>query len=355
MRAAIIDEFTRIGGGQFLARLIFNKLKEDNINVSLITDSGHPYLDLKAEIIETSYNYKENASLPYIINRVIKTRHDLKKIFKIYKFDLTFNNHPNMFLYNANINILHGFSFLDPFIDEYGNIKNQMAFKLIKYSKIYKIYNNGIFYVNSKYTLSIANKLFPKLDIKPALMKVIYIPVKYKLNNNLINKNIVSIGRINKDKNYELIIDIAKSLLDYKFYIIGAVNKGDEQYYNYLMRIKPKNLEIIPNASDDIKDSILKRCSIYLHANRKENYGISIIEAMSYGLIPVVPMSGGPWMDIIDMGKYGYGYNNADDAVETIKSIDFSIRDKIKSSMERFSYEKFYIDLEELINIVYNK
>ena len=354
MNAAIIDEFTRIGGGQVLAKLVFNKLSNDGMDVSFITDSNHRYLDLNSNIIETRYDYIENAKLFYIANRVIKTKHDLKKIFKVHKFNLTFNNHPNMFLYNAKINVLHGFSFLDPFIDEYGNIKNTMAFKLIKYSKIYKIYNNSIFYVNSRYTLDIANKLFPELNIKPALMKVIYIPVKINLNsNNLKNKNIVSIGRINKEKNYDLIIEIAKSLMDYKFYIIGAVNKGDEQYYNYLMNKKPRNLEIIPNAKEDLKDIVLKKCSIYLHANRKEHYGISLIEAMSYGLIPVVPKSGGPWIDIIDKGRYGYGYDNIDEAIETIRSIDFSRRDEIKDSLNRFSYKKFSEDLDDLINIAY--
>ena len=117
------------------------------------------------------------------------------------QFDLVFNNHPNMFLYKADINALHGFSFLDQIIDEYGNIKNKIIFNFIKKSGMYNLYNNANFFVNSNYTFQISRKLFPMLNIKPSRMRLIYIPVEY-LNNidvSMKDKNlIISIGMNSK-------------------------------------------------------------------------------------------------------------------------------------------------------------
>ena len=83
--------------------------------------------------------------------------------------------------------------------------------------------------------------------------------------------------------------------------------------------------------------------------NRRENYGISILEAMAYGLVPVVPESGGPWEDIIEHGKYGYGFISTDEAVEQIKNIDFDIVKTIKDSMDRFSFKNFYHNMDNFI------
>ena len=88
--------------------------------------------------------------------------------------------------------------------------------------------------------------------------------------------------------------------------------------------------------------------------NRRENYGISILEAMSYGLVPVVPESGGPWEDIIEHGRFGYGFNSLDDAVERIKNIDFDIVKTIINSMDRFSFKNFYYNMDNFVEEVQN-
>ena len=76
------------------------------------------------------------------------------------------------------------------------------------------------------------------------------------------------------------------------------------------------------------------------------------MEAMSYGLVPIVPESGGPWDDLIEHGKYGYGFNNVDDAVETIRNIDYEIVKTIQESMDRFSLERFHGNMQNFIEEV---
>jgi alpha-1,2-mannosyltransferase len=48
-----------------------------------------------------------------------------------------------------------------------------------------------------------------------------------------------------------------------------------------------------------------------------EHFGISVVEAMVSGLVPVVHSSGGPWLDILEQGKGGFGYNTPDNRFST--------------------------------------
>lgn len=353
MKVLLIDEFSRIGGGQILSKLLLDYFNENYGQTYLAVDREHTYVDYE-HLIETPFYFRENMKLPFLYYYVAKTKKFLGYHINN-RFDLIFNNHPNMFLYKADINALHGFSFLDPIIDEYGNINNKIIFNFIKKSKMYSLYNNSNFLVNSKYTLKISSKLFPLLNIKPNLMRVIYIPVESRSNidQSMKDKNLVlSIGRIDIRKNYEALLKIADRLKNYRFIIAGALNRGDEKYYYNLMKKKPDNVEIKTNVNEHDKIELLKKAAIYIHLNRREHYGVSILEAMSYGLVPVVPESGGPWEDIIEHSKYGYGFNSIDEAVEQIKNIDFDIVKLIIDSMSRFSFTNFYDNIHNFVEEV---
>ena len=355
MKVLLIDEFSRIGGGQILSKLLLDYFNKNYGQTYLAVDREHTYMQYK-NIIETPYYFRENMKLTSLYYYVARTKKFLKQHIQN-QFDLVFNNHPNMFLYKADINALHGFSFLDQIIDEYGNIKNKIIFNFIKKSGMYNLYNNANFFVNSNYTMQISRKLFPLLNIKPNLMKLVYIPVEYvdDIDLSMKDKNLVmSIGRIDIRKNYEVLLKIADKLKNYRFIIAGALNRGDEEYYRNLIKNKPDNVEIKPNIDESDKIVLLKKASIYIHLNRRENYGISILEAMAYGLVPVVPESGGPWEDIIEHGKYGYGFNSIEEAVGQIENIDFDIVKTIKDSMERFSFKNFYHNMDNFVEEVQN-
>jgi glycosyltransferase involved in cell wall biosynthesis len=356
MKTLLIDEFTRIGGGQVLSKLLLDYFNKKGYETVIETDKLHPYLDYQ-NIVETPYRYKENMHLLSLFYYVRKTRNFINKTNEELNAGLSFNSHPNMFIYNANINYLHGFSFLDPITDENGIINNKFLLNIIRKFGIYKNYNKGYFIANSKYTLEISKKLFPELDIIPKEINILYTPVNKGSFLDLSKKNkklILSIGRINLNKNYDLLLEIAKKNMDFKFVIAGAMNKGDEHYYWKLMKKKSENVVIIPNINEVEKTKLLLEASIYLHLNRKEHYGVSVLEGMSFGLIPVVPKSGGPWIDLIEEGKFGYGYTDVTSAIECIKNADFNRSSEIWESVDRFSFEKFYTRLDDLISKTIN-
>ena len=96
---------------------------------------------------------------------------------------------------------------------------------------------------------------------------------------------------------------------------------------------------------------LFKRAKVYLHTRRNENYGLSVAEAIGYGCIPVVPKSGGPWIDIVEQGKYGYGYDTVNEATDIIqeafKTPSNNYRE-IYDSRHRFSFKRFKNELETL-------
>lgn len=181
MKILVIDEYSNIGGRQVFLKLLLEYFNKNYSQTYLAVDREHKYIN--ENIIVTPYYFKENMKLTPLYYYIIKTKKFLKNYIHN-QFDLIFNNNPNMFLYKGDINALHGFSFLNAVIDEYGNINNRILFNIIKMSRIYELYDNANFYVNSNYTMKISNKLFPLLNIKPNIMKVIYIPVNYNKNIN---------------------------------------------------------------------------------------------------------------------------------------------------------------------------
>jgi len=60
---------------------------------------------------------------------------------------------------------------------------------------------------------------------------------------------------------------------------------------------------------------------LFIHAMVSEHFDIIVVEGMTTGLIPVVQRSGKPWYDIIGCGKYRYGYNMVEEAVEVIEKL----------------------------------
>ncbi len=170
--------------------------------------------------------------------------------------------------------------------------------------------------------------------------EVIYPPVDVE-NFSPAQKEdfVVSVGRFVKTKNYELVIEVAKRMPSVKFVIIGRKQISDP-YFEKIRRMKPKNVELLANAPFDVLASTIGRAKVYLHAMVGEHFGISVVEAMAAGCIPVVQNSGGTKESIAD---FGYAYGDVEECVGYIKKALDSNKDPrlIAEHAERFSSENF--------------
>ena len=143
--------------------------------------------------------------------------------------------------------------------------------------------------------------------------KNIYIPEGMPINNNLkkeaiFSRNLVSISRIAPIKGLEVLLEscIDLDFQEWKFFIYG---NGDIKYINKIKNLITKyKLEQKVILNDAIfgikKKKVLKNASAFIAPSHSESFGISIAEAMSFGL-PVLTTTSTPW-SVIKKKKLGW-------------------------------------------------
>ncbi|AWR97825.2 glycosyltransferase [Acidianus sulfidivorans JP7] len=218
------------------------------------------------------------------------------------------------------------------------------------YSTPYK-YAYKLFFRNSKSRLLANSSWTGKiLEYSGYSYTVLYPPVdvekflSIKSDKKRDPKLVISIGRVSPEKNLENLLYVASKLKEYKFVILGATGKGEYRikYYDYIVNEAKKlgNVEIISNFTDDVLLKYLSEASVYFHSKINEHFGISIVEALAAGLVPVVHKSGGAWYDIVKEGKYGFGYETADEAVNAVVEAS-KYENDFRDYANEFSFEKF--------------
>jgi len=212
---------------------------------------------------------------------------------------------------------------------------------------------------NSRFSASMVSRFLGVngLVVYPPVNAEEYLP----LSRNRDRDNIILvIGRIEPAKNIALVPFIAEKVKNGRFVIIGSI--GSYSYYRHLVRlVKSLRVEdrvrILPNASEWQKIELLRRAKVYLHPMKYEHFGISVVEAMAAGLIPVVHRSGGPWTDIVEFGKYGFGFRTEEEAVSHVenllelKEIELeNLRSIVIARSQYFNYEKFRNAIDKLFD-----
>jgi len=187
--------------------------------------------------------------------------------------------------------------------------------------------------------------------------EVLYPPVKMCDRKLDVEREdlVVGLGRISEDKNWEDFVEIARKLREKRntrFVIMGALY--EESYLEKLRRQARGCVEFMTDVSEDQKWSILAKSRVVLHTKHAEHFGISVVEAMSCGAVPVVYSDGGVWSDILEKGRYGYGYQNTDEAVEAINQALDNHREmekEVQMKAQQYADEKFRERILKLLDI----
>ncbi len=142
----------------------------------------------------------------------------------------------------------------------------------------------------------------------------------------------------------DLPIDIA-----FSDYVIKRI-KEEAERYNVRDRV-----EILIDVSREDLRRILCKASFYVHPPFAEHFGISIVEAMSAGCVPIVYRDGGGWIDIVSKINERLGYNDVDEIPRIILSIEtenmFNHLSKIsRERSKKYSYERFRERLLRLVS-----
>jgi glycosyltransferase involved in cell wall biosynthesis len=185
----------------------------------------------------------------------------------------------------------------------------------------------GVLLVNSMFVKDAVQKFLGKNSI------VVYPPVEVKkfeeVAASVDRENlVVTVSRFRREKNLGIIPRIAKCVKEGEFLIIGVADAASGGVIDWLMHeIKrfgvDDRVKLVVNPSFGEMVKCVGSAKLFLQTQFTEAFGMSVVEAMAAGCVPVVPRCGGPWFDILEQkqGVYGFSYGSVEEAANLIRML----------------------------------
>lgn len=246
---------------------------------------------------------------------------------------------------------------------------------LFKKRRISKVFCNSYFsksFVDKQLGLE-SIVIYPPVSLKPKKIKkenIILHVGRFRARDVRTVANGVSMP-VGDYKKQSVMIEefkkIAKKIPRWKFILATGVKSEDEKDFDEMVR-QSKNypIELHVNKSNDELWDIYSRAKIYWHASGfgedlekhpefAEHFGISTVEAMGGGAVPVVFNAGGQ-KEIVEDNISGFLWNSLDELEE--KTLLLTQEDKILDTMSKearararnFEGERFCEEIRRLID-----
>lgn len=107
--------------------------------------------------------------------------------------------------------------------------------------------------------------------------------------------DIITMGRFSPNKRQLEQIKLAQAMPHINFHIVGFAQNNF--YYiqckEYVERERVQNVYLYPDASFQEMQGLMQKCGIFLHTLINEPFGITAVQAIAAGCIPIVHNSGG--------------------------------------------------------------
>lgn len=341
MRAAIYNPYLdTLGGGERYTLTV----------AKVLVDKGY-----KVDLEWTSKNIK--SKLERRFNLDLSEVSVVKSIKRGDGYDVCFwVSDGSIPLLRARNNILH---FQFPFNNiGGGGLLNKMKFMRV---------NTVI--CNSKFTKKFIDKEYGLKSV------VVYPPVDTKnFKPGKKEQLIIYVGRfsqLTQAKRQDLLVRTFKELYDqglkdWKLVLAGGAEVGVDSYIDELREsAKGYPITILVSPSFNKLKDLYARAKIFWSASgygvdemeeptKVEHFGISTVEALSSGVVPIVYSSGGP-KEIIKHKENGYLWSDLKDLIsltENLANKESLISSMSKSSeisSKRYGYDKFKINIGKII------
>lgn len=197
--------------------------------------------------------------------------------------------------------------------------------------------------------LQVANSKFTAEEFENCyhsrISEILYPPVQTTLLIADKNpKQIISLGRFSPNKRQIEQIVMMRELPNYDLYLVGF--KNDESYFNKCQKVIDSlwltNVHLVPDASEEERDKLLSSSTFFLHSLRSEPFGITTVQGIAAGCIPIVHNSGGQ-IEIVEDELLRY--NNEAEIPEKIKQLQGkdlpAIRKKLQLHIKQYDTVSF--------------
>ena len=335
------------GGVEINLINLINYFSKKNIKIDLISNNVHKNEKLKnlKNINFYPINFK-NIFINKRLSLAIKATIQLLKLIKI-------NNHNDTIIFSLQS------SMLPILVSKFSKMKivarnasDPISSTIYAENKIYSsiifllrffIYNlaNGIITNSKGSAKSLEFFVFNKKKIK-----AIYNPYVKKIidfKNVKKNKQVLSIGRFCKQKNFKFLINVFEKFIvknpDYKLVIVG-----DGNYKTKLKNlIKTKKLSNKVLLKGWVKDTskFFTKSKIFVLPSLYEGLGNVVIDSLNYS-VPVICTNCKSGPNEIIMGKKGGYLVNVNNENQMLYSINYSINN-YKKSIKKTKYARKYL------------
>jgi len=367
-RIAIIYDLTDSGGVQTCVLSLVRELNSKGITPTLFWDSP-PNSKLLADFNVRLQFVKVNFTMS---SRFIKRLPNILRYFfwpfnSIYlsqfsgKFDFVYSFSPYIII---DTNLPHLiYSSGPPLIPQLES--SSFRFKLVKlifhliFSTKYPVYKTqklANYVVNSNFIA----KLFTEAHKRS--VEVIYPSNQFASKADQYGGKkfyTTFFSRIVEYKRPEYLIELASRFPQQQFIIMGGLTRNNYSYHSKLkaaVRAKNiQNIEIYSNPELGFVQDVLSKTSVYIFPAEMEHFGITTVEAIEYGAIPLVHDSGGQREIVLDSNLRFQRFDDLLKKYTKLLSLDESelqnIRINLLKSVERFSEAEYRKRIIEPIEI----
>jgi glycosyltransferase involved in cell wall biosynthesis len=359
------------GGSERLAVAVIQALSEIGIDIDLTT-----FEEPNVSKLESAYGKAATSAIKKIKNIAIIDSIGKTEANKHY--DLTINTHGDMLPYfskNNSITYCH-FPLAKYLIEsedpEYCRFLNGRILSTTDHTnpstKYYDVVSiayanmlrSSTVISNSKFTRRVISRAFgiDSIVLSPPVDVALFRKAAFLSSYSRSRKDsILVISRFHPTKKIENAIKLAKLLKQYKvgteMKIVGNIPPKRDGYYLYLRHLVDRyNLEdyvtIEANVSFSRLLDLMRESKVYFHPLLGEPFGISTVEAMSSGLIPVVPNIGGH-TEFVPLKYQFRTFGEGVEAVSSALKASDSERMLISDSVKRYSIDSFIHHFQQVV------
>ena len=202
---------------------------------------------------------------------------------------------------------------------------------LRKLYKSVKLHYHHQIIAMTQFTRNALREAYPALLVDP---EVIYPAVDMDVFWSTETKRqntIVTIGRFTKDKRQLVQIQTAQKFPGFQFHILGFAGYGDyfAECQQYIEDNQLSNVHLHSNASFSTMLECLHSAKYLLHTLIKEPFGLTAVQAMASGCIPLVHNSGGQ-METVPLSQLRY--DDFDQIPQLVKVLETMTEDEINAT-----------------------